>query len=77
MARLTDLLKLPATLRQELPGQILEDLDDWEIDDPKNIRREIDQILAYYREKGLSKAELNKAKKILTDRRLIDRVRGG
>jgi hypothetical protein len=76
MARLTDILKLPATLRQELPGPIRDELDDWEVD-PANLRREIADLLAHYkRERNLSRSDLNKAKKILTDKKLFNRVTG-
>jgi len=75
MARLTDVLKLPATLRQELPGPIRDELDDWDVD-PANLRGEIDDLLEEYRKRGLSKSDLNKAKKILTDKSLFNRVTG-
>ena len=78
MARLSDILhgRISARLIKELPGQIREELDEWEID-PLEFRQEIETILRYYEtERGMLKADLNKAKKILTDQDLNDRVRG-
>jgi hypothetical protein len=50
-------------------------LDLWEID-PSNYRHEIEVVLAHYRRKGMSEADLRKAKKIFTDKGLGDRIRG-
>lgn len=78
MARLSDILhgKISARLIKELPGQIREELDDWDVD-PLQFRQEIETILRYYEtERGMLKADVNKAKKILTDQDLNDRVRG-
>jgi hypothetical protein len=78
MARLSDILhgKISGRLIKELPGQIREELDDWDVD-PLQFRQEIETILRYYEsERGMLKADLNKAKKILTDQDLNDRVRG-
>jgi len=77
VVRLIDFIKdkITPTLLRELPGQIRDDLSSWEID-PANYRQEINGLLAYYRNEGMSKSELNKAKKIFTDNDLINRVRG-
>ncbi|MDQ2730617.1 MAG: HINT domain-containing protein, partial [Armatimonadota bacterium] len=63
------------TTLKQLPGKIYEDLmnGDWEID-VNRARVEIDEVLHYYRQNGMSKADLAKAKKILTDMDLIKRI---
>jgi hypothetical protein len=77
LARLIDFIKdkISPRLLRELPGRIRDELAGWEID-PARYREEINDLLAYYEEQGLSKSDRNKAKKILTDNDLINRVRG-
>ena len=78
MARLSDVLhgRISARLLKEPPAQLREELDDWEID-PAHFRQEIETLLRYYEvARGMLKADLNKAKKILTDQDLSNRVRG-